>query len=41
MLRSVRMLIHSQSDPYVRVQVKNETKGRTEVVNNSMSPSYF
>jgi hypothetical protein len=25
-----------QSDPYVRVQVNNVTKGRTEVVNNGM-----
>jgi hypothetical protein len=25
-----------QSDPYVRVQVNNVTKGRTEVVNNGI-----
>jgi Ca2+-dependent lipid-binding protein len=28
-------MLQSQSDPYVRVQVNNVTKGRTEVINNS------
>jgi Ca2+-dependent lipid-binding protein len=30
-----------QSDPYVRVQVQNTTKGRTEVVNNSKAKLFW
>ncbi|KAH6906705.1 transmembrane protein [Coprinopsis sp. MPI-PUGE-AT-0042] len=28
----------SKSDPYVRVQIRNETKGKTERVNNDLNP---
>ena len=33
--RNVEAALGGKSDPYVRVQINNVTKGRTEVVNNS------
>lgn len=33
--RNVEAALGGKSDPYVRVQVRNVTKGRTEVINNS------
>lgn len=35
--RNVEAALGGKSDPYVRVQVRNVTKGRTEVINNSRS----
>jgi hypothetical protein len=33
--RNVEATLGGKSDPYMRVQINNITKGRTEVVNNS------
>jgi Ca2+-dependent lipid-binding protein len=35
-LRNVEATLGGKSDPYMRVQINNVTKGRTEVINNSM-----
>ncbi|KAJ3886025.1 C2 domain-containing protein [Lentinula edodes] len=37
-VKNVEATLGGKSDPYVRVQVANVTKGRTEVVNNNLSP---
>jgi len=41
LISDVLFIISLQSDPYVRVQVENVTKGRTEVVNNSKCLDFF
>ncbi|TFK41292.1 C2 domain-containing protein [Crucibulum laeve] len=37
-VKNVEATLGGKSDPYVRVQVRNVTKGRTEVVNNNLNP---
>ncbi|KAI3622799.1 transmembrane protein [Moniliophthora roreri] len=37
-VKNVEAALGGKSDPYVRVQVANVTKGRTEVVNNNLNP---
>ncbi|TFK30388.1 transmembrane protein [Coprinopsis marcescibilis] len=37
-VKNVEAALGGKSDPYVRVQVRNVTKGRTEVVNNNLNP---
>ncbi|KAJ3718444.1 C2 domain-containing protein [Lentinula raphanica] len=37
-VKNVEATLGGKSDPYVRVQVNNVTKGRTEVINNNLSP---
>ncbi|TFL06303.1 C2 domain-containing protein [Pterulicium gracile] len=37
-VKNVEATLGGKSDPYVRVMVGNVTKGRTEVVNNNLSP---
>ncbi|EEB96485.1 hypothetical protein MPER_04373, partial [Moniliophthora perniciosa FA553] len=37
-VKNVEATLGGKSDPYVRVQVANVTKGRTEVVNNNLNP---
>ncbi|KAF5375164.1 hypothetical protein D9758_000478 [Tetrapyrgos nigripes] len=37
-VKNVEASLGGKSDPYVRVQVNNVTKGRTEVVNNNLNP---
>ncbi|KAE9395950.1 hypothetical protein BT96DRAFT_958377 [Gymnopus androsaceus JB14] len=37
-VKNVEATLGGKSDPYVRVQVNNVTKGRTEVVNNNLNP---
>ncbi|KAF8168240.1 C2 domain-containing protein [Crassisporium funariophilum] len=37
-VKNVEATLGGKSDPYVRVQVQNVTKGRTEVVNNNLNP---
>jgi Ca2+-dependent lipid-binding protein len=37
-VKNVEAALGGKSDPYVRVQVQNTTKGRTEVVNNNLNP---
>jgi len=37
-VKNVEATLGGKSDPYVRVQVNNVTLGRTEVVNNNLSP---
>jgi len=39
--RNVEATLGGKSDPYVRVQARNVTKGRTEVINNSTLSSDF
>lgn len=36
--RNVEATLGGKSDPYVRVQVRNVTKARTEVINNNLNP---
>jgi Ca2+-dependent lipid-binding protein len=36
MFRNVEATLGGKSDPYMRVQINNVTKGRTDVINNSM-----
>ena len=37
-VKNVEATLGGKSDPYVRVQVNNVTKGRTEVINNNLNP---
>jgi hypothetical protein len=37
-VKNVEAALGGKSDPYVRVQVNNITKGRTEVINNNLNP---
>ncbi|KAJ6575507.1 C2 domain-containing protein [Mycena sp. CBHHK59/15] len=37
-VKNVEATLGGKSDPYLRVQVNNVTKGRTEVVNNNLNP---
>ncbi|KAJ7770832.1 C2 domain-containing protein [Mycena maculata] len=37
-VKNVEATLGGKSDPYVRVQVNNVTKGRTEVMNNNLNP---
>ncbi|KAF9535478.1 C2 domain-containing protein [Crepidotus variabilis] len=37
-VKNVEAALGGKSDPYVRVQVQNVTKGRTEVINNNLNP---
>ncbi|KJA26087.1 hypothetical protein HYPSUDRAFT_133560, partial [Hypholoma sublateritium FD-334 SS-4] len=37
-VKNVEATLGGKSDPYIRVQVQNVTKGRTEVVNNNLNP---
>ncbi|KAF8898443.1 C2 domain-containing protein [Infundibulicybe gibba] len=37
-VKNVEAALGGKSDPYVRVQVNNVTKGRTEVINNNLNP---
>ncbi|EDR16040.1 uncharacterized protein LACBIDRAFT_227976 [Laccaria bicolor S238N-H82] len=37
-VKNVEATLGGKSDPYVRVQVQNTTKGRTEVINNNLNP---
>ncbi|KAF9458350.1 C2 domain-containing protein [Collybia nuda] len=37
-VKNVEATLGGKSDPYMRVQVNNVTKGRTEVVNNNLNP---
>ncbi|KAG2023600.1 transmembrane protein [Coprinopsis cinerea AmutBmut pab1-1] len=37
-VKNVEAALGGKSDPYVRVQVRNVTKGRTEVINNNLNP---
>ncbi|KAF9270554.1 tricalbin [Marasmius fiardii PR-910] len=37
-IKNVEAALGGKSDPYVRVQVNNVTKGRTEVINNNLNP---
>ncbi|KAG7099557.1 hypothetical protein E1B28_001390 [Marasmius oreades] len=37
-VKNVEAALGGKSDPYVRVQVNNVTKGKTEVVNNNLNP---
>ncbi|KAH8835823.1 C2 domain-containing protein [Flagelloscypha sp. PMI_526] len=37
-VKNVEATLGGKSDPYVRVQVNNMTKGRTEVINNNLNP---
>ncbi|THV06045.1 tricalbin [Dendrothele bispora CBS 962.96] len=37
-VKNVEGALGGKSDPYVRVQINNVTKGRTEVVNNNLNP---
>ncbi|KAF7306591.1 hypothetical protein MIND_00450400 [Mycena indigotica] len=37
-VKNVEAALGGKSDPYVRVQVHEVTKGRTEVINNNLSP---
>ncbi|KAH6917432.1 transmembrane protein [Coprinopsis sp. MPI-PUGE-AT-0042] len=37
-VKNVEATLGGKSDPYVRVQVRNVTKGRTEVINNNLNP---
>ncbi|KAJ7456618.1 C2 domain-containing protein [Mycena latifolia] len=37
-VKNVEATLGGKSDPYLRVQVNDVTKGRTEVVNNNLSP---
>jgi Ca2+-dependent lipid-binding protein len=39
-VKNVEAALGGKSDPYVRVQVAGETRGRTEVVNNNLSPEW-
>lgn len=40
-VKNVEATLGGKSDPYVRVQVNNVTRGRTDVVNNSAYKCYF
>ncbi|KDR84854.1 hypothetical protein GALMADRAFT_107257 [Galerina marginata CBS 339.88] len=37
-VKNVEGTLGGKSDPYLRVQVQNVTKGRTEVINNNLNP---
>ncbi|KAF8905450.1 C2 domain-containing protein [Gymnopilus junonius] len=37
-VKNVEATLGGKSDPYVRVQVRNVTKARTEVINNNLNP---
>ncbi|KAF9568534.1 tricalbin [Agrocybe pediades] len=37
-VKNVEATLGGKSDPYVRVQARNVTKGRTEVINNNLNP---
>jgi Ca2+-dependent lipid-binding protein len=37
-VKNVEAALGGKSDPYMRVQINNVTKGRTEVVNNNLNP---
>ncbi|EKM60795.1 uncharacterized protein PHACADRAFT_246931 [Phanerochaete carnosa HHB-10118-sp] len=39
-VKNVEATLGGKSDPYVRVQINNITLGRTEVVNNNLSPEW-
>ncbi|KAI0344135.1 tricalbin [Trametopsis cervina] len=39
-VKNVEATLGGKSDPYVRVQINNVTQGRTEVVNNNLSPEW-
>jgi Ca2+-dependent lipid-binding protein len=39
-VKNVEATLGGKSDPYVRVQVSNETRGRTEVINNNLNPEW-
>lgn len=39
-IKNVEAALGGKSDPYVRVQVHNVTRGRTDVVNNNLNPEW-
>jgi Ca2+-dependent lipid-binding protein len=39
-VKNVEAALGGKSDPYVRVQIANITRGRTEVVNNNLNPEW-
>ncbi|KAF6766075.1 transmembrane protein [Ephemerocybe angulata] len=39
-VKNVEAALGGKSDPYIRVQARNVTKGRTEVINNNLNPTW-